>query len=240
MSQYGPPGGQRAGQPHDPIRQHYGYNQPSDPLGGQEIWDTAPLPPLDGSGSPVVFAAGHDSRGPAPYQPDPMTAIPPEWTTPVPVPPKRKGNGLFIGVVAAVLAVLVLAAGGVVFYLLKRDVETVAANPTPDTSQPADAAVTEPTPSEPQATEPQPDASTDVRFVEVGQCVRNDGTMDQPRLVVTECAPRTYEVLARVDGATSGAEDAKRKCSSVPGYTQWYFYNAALDELDFVLCLKER
>lgn len=52
--------------------------------------------------------------------------------------------------------------------------------------------------------------------------------------------PKTYEVLRRIDGATSGKKDAEAKCGKVAGYTDWYFFDSELDTLDFVLCLKRR
>ena len=55
-----------------------------------------------------------------------------------------------------------------------------------------------------------------------------------------QCAAGTYEVLERFDTATTGEDDAQAKCKDVQGYTKWYFYDSALDRLDFVLCLKLR
>ena len=79
------------------------------------------------------------------------------------------------------------------------------------------------------------------RFVKAGQCVRNQGPAGgKPKLLISECAPKTYEVLRRIDGATSGEKDAATKCAKVDGYTNWYFFDSELDTLDFVLCLKQR
>jgi hypothetical protein len=58
--------------------------------------------------------------------------------------------------------------------------------------------------------------------------------------VIAGCAPSTYQVLRRVDGATSGEKDAEAKCAGVEGYTNWFFFNSELDTLDYVLCLKLR
>ncbi|HEX6968874.1 MAG TPA: hypothetical protein VF174_08725 [Micromonosporaceae bacterium] len=138
---------------------------------------------------------------------------------------------MVIGIIV-VLAALVVAGGAVTLYLLRQQ-DTLGAEPNgPRTPTPGvDASVTAESPA---TAEP----SKNVRFVEVGQCVRNDGTQERPELVVAACAPKTYEVLARIDGATTGKADAQRKCAPVAGYTDWFYHDTALDELDFVLCLK--
>jgi hypothetical protein len=85
-----------------------------------------------------------------------------------------------------------------------------------------------------------PRGSEDARFnVKKGDCVVNEGTDDVPEMRATACTSGTYQVLERVDGKTTGEKDAEQKCSKVSGYTKWYFYDSALDDLDFVLCLKE-
>lgn len=244
MSHYGPPGGPPSGQPPDPSGYPERYDEPSDPWGGHDAYPPDPPPvsvPSANPGSPVVFASGHASLpGSVPgeqtmHQP----GFPPAPAPAFPAPPRNRGNGLLIGLIA-VLAVLVLGGGGVALYLLSEDSAPPAAGPGATASGYPDSGATtaEPTPAE---ASPSPEETTaPVRLVEVGQCVRNDGTLDEPRLVVTECGPETYEVLARIDGRTTGSADARRKCASVPGYTQWYYYDADLDDLDFVLCLKER
>jgi hypothetical protein len=70
--------------------------------------------------------------------------------------------------------------------------------------------------------------------------VRNQGTADTPEMKIVPCASGTYQVLKRIDGRTTGEADAESKCSKVPNYTKWYFYDSELDSLDFVLCLRER
>ncbi len=143
---------------------------------------------------------------------------------------------------AALGAVLMLVlGGGTAFYLLGRDDEapTTVAAPTRDPVAPTDAPAEDddkPAPSTPAAS-----SSTDPRFVGPGQCVRNDASNGgKPELVISDCAPKSYEVLRRFDGKTSGARDAEAKCAKVDGYTNWYFYDSELDSLDFVLCLKQR
>ena len=127
-------------------------------------------------------------------------------------------------VLVAVLSVL--AGGGLatsVWLLLNRDEEPA---PTAAATTPANAA-------------PRPQTSEDARFVAPGQCVRNEGTNADPQLRIVVCAANTYEVLKRIDGGTEGERDAIAKCSKVPGYTKWYYYDTEYDDVDFVLCLRE-
>ncbi|MGW4500179.1 LppU/SCO3897 family protein [Micromonospora sp. NPDC004336] len=157
------------------------------------------------------------------------------------MPERRRGRGPLVAVLA-VVAVLVLGGGAAVFYLLGQGDETPVAAP----SEPAPAAGTA-LPEAPASTPTvapsaaAPESSADPRFVKAGQCVRNDGpTGGKPKLLITDCGPQTYEVLRRIDGATSGEKDAAAKCAKVTGYTNWYFFDSELDTLDFVLCLKQR
>ncbi|ASW58102.1 hypothetical protein [Plantactinospora sp. KBS50] len=161
----------------------------------------------------------------------------PQWSrnSPEPEPPRRR---LAVVVLLSVLVLLVVGGAGAAYYLRNRDggdtlptAGTVTGTPEPTGSAGPDA----------QDGTPAPESSSDARFVEVGQCVRNDGEAgDKPRLTITDCAPQTYEVLRRVDGATTGKSDALAKCAKVEGYTDWYFFDSELDTLDFVLCLKQR
>ncbi|MBQ1023052.1 hypothetical protein [Micromonospora sp. C95] len=152
----------------------------------------------------------------------------------MPPPPRRRGRLLVV-----LAAVLVLMLGGATaFYLLGRDGDTPTpvAAPTEEVASAPDAPDDETPLDDPAAA-----ASADPRFVQAGQCVRNDaGAAGKPRLLLSECAPRSYEVLRRIDGKTSGERDAEEKCAAVDGYTNWYFYDSELDSLDFVLCLKQR
>lgn len=154
-----------------------------------------------------------------------------------PTPPRPKRRVPLVPVLA-VLAVVVLGAG-VLWYLSGREEPT---SPVAGTAAPAvtvDPA--SPGPGVPAPTTPAPASSSDPRFVAAGQCVRNDGPAGgRPRLLIAECAPRTYEVLRRFDGETSGERDAEAKCGQVAGYTDWFFYDSELDSLDFVLCLRKR
>ncbi|WP_442934467.1 LppU/SCO3897 family protein [Micromonospora sp. CPCC 205546] len=141
------------------------------------------------------------------------------------------------------VVLLVLVGGAAVLYLLDQDDSAPVATP----SEPAPAARTDPpdVPASAAAAAPSPPAapesSADPRFVKAGQCVRNAGPAGgKPKLLISACAPQTYEVLRRIDGATSGEKDAAAKCAKVDGYTNWYFFDSELDTLDFVLCLKQR
>ncbi|MBQ1074046.1 hypothetical protein KBX06_12875 [Micromonospora sp. C31] len=157
-------------------------------------------------------------------------------------PQRRRGRAAPVVAVLATVVLLVLVGGAAVFYLLGQDDGTPAATP----GGPAPAVRTDPPDAPTSATAapsitPAAESSADPRFVKAGQCVRNEGpTGGKPKLLISDCAPQTYEVLRRVDGATSGEKDAAAKCAKVDGYTNWYFFDSELDTLDFVLCLKQR
>ncbi|ROT34315.1 hypothetical protein EF879_01675 [Micromonospora sp. HM5-17] len=163
------------------------------------------------------------------------------WSTPEPLPAPRRSVGRVVAMVAA--ALVVLAAGGVAvgFYLVGREKPTTpTVLPSTDPTKDGVPAEESPDPDLPTPSAPAAAPTTDARFVKTGQCVANEGTARRPVLVITECAPRTYEVLARFDEPTTGEEDAKAKCADVKNYTNYYFFNSDLDDLDFVLCLRQR
>ncbi|GAA0428105.1 hypothetical protein Aca07nite_34580 [Actinoplanes capillaceus] len=152
--------------------------------------------------------------------PQPGWKPPAEWKP----PPARRGFAM--GALVAVLSVLI--GGGVAtgaWFLLGRDEK----DKTP-------VAATTTAPAGPGA---RPQTSEDARFAAKGQCVRNEGTDDEPKLRVVVCTANTYQVLRRIDGKTTGEKDAVGKCSKVTGYTKWYYYDTEYDDVDFVLCLKE-
>ncbi|MFC4106559.1 LppU/SCO3897 family protein [Micromonospora zhanjiangensis] len=155
---------------------------------------------------------------------------------------RRRRAPLVASVVA--LALLVVGGGAAAVYFVGRRAspDRTAGGATGTTGEPATTAgASNPAPEQSPANTPTPERSTDARFVTVGQCVRNAGGADgKPKLAITPCGPKTYEVLRRFDGATTGKQDATTKCSKVEGYTDWYFFNSELDTLDFVLCLKQR
>ena len=145
------------------------------------------------------------------------------WGQQPPPPPKR--NTPIIALVVT-LGVLICVGLGTTAWLLKERADKPAAS-----ASPSDAA-TNPGPA--------PLGSKDARFnVKQGDCVVNEGSDDQPEMRATACTSGTYEVLKRIDGKTTGEKDAEGKCSKVPGYTKWYFYDSPFNDLDFVLCLKE-
>ncbi|RLK24544.1 hypothetical protein DER29_2459 [Micromonospora sp. M71_S20] len=227
MANYGAPG---RGNP-DPWhgrRPDESYGPSAGPP-GQDRWEDAygATPPQHG---PVPYAAQSDGV-PSPYA-----------EGPAPPPRRRRGRAATVVAVLATVALLALVGGAAVLYLLDQDDRTPVATP----SGPAPAARTDPPEAPASATAaapstPAPESSTDPRFVKAGQCVRNDGPAGgKPKLLISDCAPQSYEVLRRIDGATSGEKDAAAKCAKVDGYTNWYFFDSELDTLDFVLCLKQR
>ncbi|WFF02105.1 flagellar basal body protein FliL [Micromonospora sp. WMMD964] len=262
MTNYGPPGGGDPGPwrgqrpdetPGRPVQQPYPPAVPSyprAPQGRPGPYDDPGAAPYGGQG-PAPYGGGSEgpygreqspygtygadpAYGGQQYRPDEH----PYGGDPAPAP-SRRGRGPLIAVLAVVL--LVVAAGGAFWLLRGQDDPAPSAAPSdsPVAGEPsADADVdgAEPTPSG-----AAPESSADPRFAKVGQCVRNDGAAGgKPKLLISGCAAKTYEVLSRIDGATSGERDAEAKCSKVEGYTNWYFFDSELDTLDFVLCLKQR
>jgi hypothetical protein len=92
------------------------------------------------------------------------------------------------------------------------------------------------TPSRPASPRQSPTTvAVGARFAQRGDCLVNDGTDAEPVLRLMSCGPRTYQVLARIEGVT----DADKACAGVSGYAYNYSYDSPLDNsLDFVLCLK--
>ncbi|MFG1778903.1 hypothetical protein ACGFIR_00770 [Micromonospora sp. NPDC049051] len=188
----------------------------------------------------------HGRRPDQPYGPS-DGSWPDAWGDPYaggpgPPPQRRRGRAAPVVAVLATVVLLVLVGGAAVLYLLDQDDETPVATPTGSApvakADPSDAPASA---TAPAPITPAPDSSADPRFVKAGQCVRNDGPAGgKPKLLISDCAPQTYEVLRRIDGATSGEKDAAAKCAKVDGYTNWYFFDSELDTLDFVLCLKQR
>ena len=206
------------------------YTEPADPWGDAA---TNPAPgPEPGWGAQPVSMPPHDAGyTPPPYPAAPLTTPPPAWhQPPMPVPPKRR-NGPIVALLV-VLALLVCGGLGTTAVLLSRssssETDGIRGTAAPTTTATNEVAV------------PEPQTSEGARFVDEGQCVRNQGDADEsPDLKIVSCASGTYEVLKRVDGRTTGEADAENKCSKVQKYTKWYFYDSELDSLDFVLCLRE-
>ncbi|MFG1607058.1 hypothetical protein [Actinoplanes sp. NPDC049265] len=199
------------------------YTEPADPWGDNP---TESAPGTGWSQHPPAPDTGFSTVGPQPnFAPQPQ----PAWGH-QPSPPPRKRNTPIVALVI-VLGLLICGGLGTTAWLLSARGDDDARGDT--------VAPTASTTTNNQVTDPQPRSSEDARFVNKGQCVRNEGTPDQPAMKIVACASGTFEVLKRVDGRTTGEADAESKCRSVPQYTKWYFYDSELDSLDFVLCLKE-
>jgi hypothetical protein len=201
------------------------YTEPADPWGDQNT----PVAEAGWGGHPTSLPpAPESSLGyPQPYGGGSRGGTPPLWGAP-PMQPRRRNTPIVALVV--VLSLLIIGGLGTTAWLLSRGNGAARGSGIlPTTTTPT-------TPA--NVANPQP--SADARFVKKGQCVRNEGTADAPAMTIVPCYSGTYEVLKRVDGRTTGEADAEAKCSKVPNYTKWYFYDSELDSLDFVLCLKER
>jgi hypothetical protein len=157
----------------------------------------------------------------------------PAWSAPPEEPPRKKRFSPVL-VLVIVLAVLVCGGGAAAVWFVGRPDDTKALQ-TAATADPSVAA-----PSAQPTTSPNAESSADARFVKKGQCVKNVGSTDDPKLEIAKCATKTYQVLARFDEATTGQVDAEKKCKDVEGYTDWYFFDSPLDLNDYVLCLKAR
>ncbi len=215
----------------DPNRYQPGYETTDAPRYPASGYETTDVPQYPRSGRGAASGYGSAQR----YEPGRPASLP-DWASAAsePTPPKSRAP---VVILVTVLALLVIGGAGYYFIGRHNGGGTVAASGSAsaapiETSAPA---------SDANPSTPAPESSNDARFVKAGQCVRNEGaTGDKPRLTITTCAPKTYEVLRRFDGATNGKSDALTKCSNVTGYTDWYFFNSELDTLDFVLCLKTR
>lgn len=192
------------------------YSEPSDPWGEH---GAAVAEPSWGGNPPSI------PQQPAPHHSAPINSG--GWVPPPPPAPRKRNTSVLALVV--VLGLFIVAGLGTTAWLLKDRRDKAA-------ERAAQAAAT-------SAANPGPPAGAaeDARFdVKVGDCVINQGTDNEPDMRENACTSGTYQVLKRINGTTSGKKDAELKCAKVPGYTKWYFYDSPLDDLDFVLCLKER
>ena len=187
------------------------YGEPADPWGDQ---GAAVSDPSWGGHPPSI-----------PQQPVAYPTGSGMWGQPIPTaPPKR--NTPIVALVVTLGVLICVGLGATAWMLNERNNHKPQAQATP-----SDAA---------QNPGPVPLGSEDARFnVKKGDCVVNEGTDEVPEMRVNACTSGTYQVLARINGRTTGEKDAEAKCAKVQGYTKWYFYDSPLDELDFVLCLKE-
>ncbi|GAB2580609.1 hypothetical protein Aab01nite_57240 [Paractinoplanes abujensis] len=198
------------------------YAEPADPWG-----DPAAQPEQSGSwgGHPPSIPQQPVSFHSAPMNPVSSGGSSSWDRAPVP-PPKR--NTPIIALVVTLGVLIVIGLGTTAWLLSKRadDQRQQQASPDPAASE--------------LLTGPAPQGSDDARFyVKKGDCVINEGDDNEPNMRAAPCTTGTYEVLARFEGKATGEKDAERKCAKVTGYTKWFFYDSALDDLDFVLCLKE-
>jgi hypothetical protein len=211
MSQNGP----YSGQPWSRGSSGEPYSEPADP------WSD------HGSGVPDPAWGAHPPsvpHRPVSYPPSAPVSGSSGWTG---VPPSRPKRNTPIVALVVTLSVLICVGLGATAWLLK-----VRSEQSPQAQQSPTAAAANPGPA--------PAGSEDARYnVKVGDCVLNEGTDQQPEMRTTSCAAGTYRVLARIRGKTTGERDAEAKCAKVRGYTKWYFYDSGLDDLDFVLCLRE-
>jgi len=156
---------------------------------------------------------------------------------PVGPPPKKGGSGLLVAVIV-VLAVLVCGGGATGVYLLSKNGKknTGSGATTGPTAAATATATTGPSPT-PAATtnSPTPDDTNGARDAKAGDCLKNEGTNDAPKMRKVPCAAGTYEVLKRFDGTAD-----TKKCDGVPGYQYNYYYDSTVNSFDFVLCMKQR
>jgi hypothetical protein len=219
MSQNGPypgppwPGGNSDNEP---------YAEPADPWGDHAVaepsWSTSPPPAPQQLPIPHQSAAFHT---PPPTDPPANSGSASMWGSPA--APRR--NTPIVALVV-VLGLLIVAGLGATAWLLKRQRDNKA-QPTATASVAA-------------TVSGAGEGSEDARFVTQGQCVANQGTTDQPDMRKSVCTTGTYLVLRVIKGKTTGEKDAESKCAKVPGYTNWFFYDSDLDDLDIVLCLKKQ
>jgi hypothetical protein len=205
------------------------YAGPAHPAAPNAVGDGHLAAPEGGYAPPADPWTGHDPwpghTGASPYEPGYGNPGAGPWPAAA-QPAARRGNGLVMALVGVLSMLVVGGVAGTAFLLAReddRDARPVLAATHPPAQE---AAVSS-------------DAA-DARFVAAGQCVRNEGSEDVPRMRVTACAGGSFEVLKRIDGITTGEKDAQVKCAKVSGYTNWYFYDSELDGLDFVLCLRAR
>lgn len=204
------------------------YTVPADPWGEHSDASLSPPHPEPAwGGHPTSIPPAMDSS--VSYSsyaaPEAPTGAPGAWGQPAAAPPRRRNTPIVALVV--VLGLLICGGLGTTAWLLVN-------GKNPDSGR----AAATPTAKATSAAQPSAD-SEDARFVTKGQCVRNQGTADKPAMKIVTCESGAYEVLKRIDGRTTGEADAESKCSKVPHYTKWYFYDSELDSLDFVLCLRE-
>lgn len=218
MSQNGPfpgppwPGGSSDDEP---------YKEPADPWGEHAVADASwPATPPPIPHQPASSFHNPPMSGGSSSDPSPLAG----WGPPT---GDRKRNTPIVALVV-LLGLLIVAGLGAIGWLVKDQLAAKkGGQPKPSAS-----ATTGTAPATVAGSE-------DARFATAGQCVQNLGTDDQPDMRKSVCASGTYRVLKVIKGKTNGAKDAESKCSKVTGYTNWFYYDSDLDDLDVVLCLKK-
>jgi hypothetical protein len=218
MSMYGPPAGPYQGQPHDPWGGPDPYASPSaDPFteAPQDPWGGAPV-------SPGYGYAGAQTPG--------------EIWGPAEAPHRRR-SGVLLGTVVVLAILLVASAGAAIYLYTRKSGHDLGQGPGPSVP-PSSSTLASAPPSAPPSAAASGQASgpaVDTKSAKEGDCLLNRGTDQKPDLHKVPCAPNTYQVLKRIDGTAD-----KAKCDGTPNLTDWYFYDAADNTSDFVLCLRRR
>lgn len=85
-------------------------------------------------------------------------------------------------------------------------------------------------PSETPSDEPsdEPSTAAPVFDPQPGQCVKNTGTSQKPRLLISTCTSGHYKIVDRIDGTTN-----IKRCDSTD-----YTYAVWFNEPKYVLCMK--
>jgi hypothetical protein len=222
---YGSPYGQeRYGQPYQSPGQ---YGPPQPEYGQPQQPDYGPPQPDYGAQQPTYQQPAYGGEQPG-YGGE-------NWGAPPP-PPSRRRPGLIV-ILVVVLAVLLCGGGATAVYLVtKGNGKSTAGGSTGKSTPTAHAPTAAPSqPPSQQATPDQTGGANDALTAQVGDCLVNEGTNDQPKMRKVSCGKGTFEVLKRFDATTD-----KSKCDGIPGYTHNYFYDSSVDANDFVLCLKQR
>jgi hypothetical protein len=111
--------------------------------------------------------------------------------------------------------------------------------PLPSTTSPSATRTYSPPPYSPPPPATTAPSKPSLDSVQKGQCLKNNGTNEDPEMVPAPCGKGTYQVLARFSGYIDTV------CLSVQGYTTsytvTYYVNGIPDSArSYVLCLKKR
>ncbi len=129
-------------------------------------------------------------------------------TTPLAKEPASSKVLLFV--LVAVLVVVLCGGGVTALYLIGAHTKPDAGSPGPSVS-----------------------ATVDPNAIVPGQCMVNDGTNDQPKILIVTCTPGTLKVLSKITGT-----DDEKRCLDVAGANKVYYYKAPVATDSFVLCMQ--